>query len=265
MKRSAAGCAPLLLVIVAGPVRAQTRPLLTEEATTAPARTLVVEVGQDFMHDELNYQTDHRRDRLDGPLLRVVYSPADNVEMDLEWVSRVMAFNDPERGQISDWGDVSLRAKLRLVEGGVGRPTIGARFGMTLPQTTYLSSLGPNTIRMSAQILLSQSLGGGPMVHVNAGLALQDEVLRPHEQRDFLAYGLALEWPIGRARRVAWLAEVAGLRGKGMPGADAHGEVRVGARFGHGRVRWDAALRRGLEHADGTWGATAGLAWTVHR
>jgi hypothetical protein len=262
MKRHAA--AALVLISLAGAsARAQTRPLLTEEATTAVARTLVVEVGQDFMHDELNYQTDHRRDRLDGPTLRFVYSPADNVEMDLEWVSRVSAFGDPDRGQVSDWGDVSLRAKLRLVEGRAGAPTIAARFGMTLPQTTYLSSLGPNTIRMSAQMLLSQPLGGGLTLHVNAGLALQDEVLRPHEQRDFLAYGLALEWPVGRG--VALLGELAGLRGKGMSGVDAHTEMRLGARLGTGRVRWDAALRRGFAHADGTWGATAGLTWTRRR
>ena len=45
---------------------------------------------------------------------------------------------------------------------------------------------------------------------MNAGLLLYDEVLRPHEQRDFFVYGLALEWT-ARPAAVA--------RGGGRPGA----------------------------------------------
>jgi hypothetical protein len=29
------------------------------------------------------------------------------------------------------------------------------------------------------------------------------------------------------------------------------------------RLQWDAALRRGLAEADGDWGVTAGLSWTL--
>ena len=33
--------------------------------------------------------------------------------------------------------------------------------------------------------------------------------------------------------------------------------------LGRGRLRADAAVRRGLAAADGTWGLTAGLTWVV--
>ena len=56
---------------------------------------------------------------------------------------------------------------------------------------------------------------------------------------------------------------MAGRAGQGSPGADQSSEARAGVRYGHGRVRFDAAVRRGLLHADGTWGVTAGLAWTA--
>ncbi len=254
----------LAFVLLGGALAgAQTRPLQTEEATTAPAHTLVLEIGQDYLHAEPNYQTGGLRERLDGPTLRFVYSPADAVEFDLEWVSRVQAFDDPGRGHIADWGDVSLRAKVRFVDGGQARTTIGARFGVTLPETTYLSSLGPNTLRMSAQMLLSQPLGSGFILHANAGLALQDEIFRPHEQRDFLHFGLAAEARLAPAAAV--VAEIAGLVGRGAPGVDEHQEARLGVRLGQGRLRWDAALRRGLAKADGTWGATAGLTWAIRR
>ena len=59
------------------------------------------------------------------------------------------------------------------------------------------------------------------------------------------------------------VGEVAGRAGDGMPGADERSEARAGIRWRAGRIRWDAAVRRGLTAADGTWGVTAGLAWTI--
>jgi hypothetical protein len=58
---------------------------------------------------------------------------------------------------------------------------------------------------------------------------------------------------------LAVVAEWAGLAGSGMPGADAHSELRAGVRLGAGDWRADGALRRGLDDADGTWGLTAGV------
>jgi hypothetical protein len=248
----------VLLVGASGAV-AQTRPLLTEEATTAASGTVVLEVGGDAVRREPGFLTGGERDRLDAPALNVVFSPADNVEIDVGWVARVMAFDDPMLGDVSDWGDVSLRAKVRVVKGGRG-PTVSGRFGMTLPQTPFATGLAPNTIRMSAQLLATQRLARLTL-HANAGLALQDEVFRLHEQRDFLHYGLAGECRLGQ--RAAVMAELAGLAGRGYPGVDAHHELRVGVRLGGGRLRWDAALRRGLAKADGTWGLTAGLTWRL--
>jgi hypothetical protein len=256
------------LVACAGRALAQTRPLLTEPATTAPSGTLVLETGFDVIADEPSYVTGVERTRWDGPLLRLVYSPARNLELDVEWVARVGVWCEEGRGDIqsSDWGDVTLRAKWRIAEGGAGRPAIGARFGAVLPQTSYEDvdfnplGLGPNTVRAFVEGLLTQPAGRGRL-HVNAGLYLFDEVYRLHDQRDFVSYALAFEWPA--SRRLTLLAEVAGRAGDGEPGAEVRSEARAGLRFGSGRLKWDAALRRGIATADGTWGVTVGLAWTV--
>jgi hypothetical protein len=253
----------LLLLVAAGPSGpswADTRPFVTEEATTGPAGRIVFETGIDFIADEPNYLTGRLRDRWDGPLLRMVFSPADNVEMDLEWVTRVAVRGDPDFGNASDSGDVTLRAKVRLYDGSDRRPTLGARFTVALAETSFGDGLGPNTIRAQAQMLVTQPLGRA-RIHGNAGLLLFDEVLRPHEQRDFFSYGLALEAPFGR--RLALVGEVAGRAGKGSPGAEERSEARAGVRLALGRVTLDAAARRGLADADGTWGFTAGLAWII--
>jgi hypothetical protein len=247
------------LVLAAATSFAQTRPLLTEEAATARAGSLVLEAGAEMVSGEPNYLTSKRRDRWDAPVLRLVYSPADRVEIDLEWVGRVIARGDPDFGNVSDFGDVTLRAKVRFLEGAGGGPGLAARFAVTLPETSFGNGLGPNTLRTSAQMLFSTS--AGPLAfHANAGLAIQDEPLRAHEQRDFLAYGVAVGRAMGRA---AVVAEVAGLAGRGAPGADARSEARLGFRYGKGRIGCDAALRRGLSRAVGRWGFSAGLSWRI--
>jgi hypothetical protein len=98
---------------------------------------------------------------------------------------------------------------------------------------------------------------GRVTVDVNAGLFLHDDPTRLHDQLDFLSYGLAVRWAV----RPAWeiVAEVAGRAGEGQPGADQRSEARLGARYRRGRLRFDAALRRGLVSQQGTWGATVGL------
>ena len=264
MQRLSAALATIVLLLVglaqAAPATAQTRPLRTEAATTAERGRLDLEVGFDAIADEPNFLTGGERARLDLPILRLTYSPADNVELDLEWVSRVIAVDDPDFGDVSDWGDVSLRAKWRFAGASDGPATFGARFGITLPETSFGTGLGPNTLRMSAQ-LLATLRAGGARVHLNAGLAIQDDPLRAHEQRDFLQYGAALEVPLGASLEA--VAEVAGFAGNGAPGADERGEVRAGLRFGSETVRVDAALRRGLLDADGGWGGTAGITWRL--
>jgi hypothetical protein len=189
-----------------------------------------------------------------------VCSPADNVELDLEWTARVGAVSDPDFGDVSDWGDVVLRAKWRFLAEAPGRPALGARFGMKLPQTRVVEGLGPDSLRMAAQLLLSKSLGGLEL-HVNLGLAIQDRPLSAHSQSDFLAYGFAAGQRLGSRWKL--LAEVAGLAGNGAPGADERAEARFGFRFEQRRVAWDLAVRRGLTNADGEWGFTAGLTWTM--
>ena len=250
----------LAFAAAAASAAAQTEPMLTEEATSAPAGRIVLELGGDFVRGEPNYETRRPRDRWDGPRLRLVYAPAASVEIDLEWVAFVVTPDDADLGSVSDHGDVTLRTKLRFRDGGDTGPTFGARYTLTLPQTSFGQGLGPNTLRMSVQGLATLPVGA-LRLHGNAGLAIQDEVFRPHEQRDFLAYGVAAEWRVSPA--LAALAETAGLLGRGRPGTDAHSEARLGVRFGAGRWRGAAAVRRGLGDADGGWGATAGLTWVV--
>jgi hypothetical protein len=250
----------LLLFLAGSQVHAQTLPFTTEEADAGPKGRLTLEVGGAVIGAEPNFLTGGERTRWDGPLLRLVYCPADNVELDLEWTAGVGALDDPNFGDTSDWGDVVLRAKLRLQDQGPRRPEISARFLVTLPETDADHGLGPNTLRMAVQLLLSRSAGRFAL-HANAGLAVQDQVQELVSQDDFLAYGLSVQSRLGAGFSLG--AEVAGLAGKGSPGTDARHEARFGVRYGNGAWRWSAAVRRGLGPADGRWGLSAGLTTTL--
>lgn len=251
----------LATALAAGGAHAQTRPLQTEEATTAPAGRLLLEIGQDATRDEPNFLTGNPRNRFDGPALRLVWSPADNVEVDLEWVSWIAAPDDQDFEGAGDFGDVTLRTKLRFRDGGDRGPTFGARYVLTLPQTEYEEGLGPNTLRMSAQFLLTQPVGRARL-HLNAGLAIEDQPDREHFQRDLLAFGAALEAPVTERLRV--LGELAGKAGDGTPGTDERIEARLGVAWSASeRFGADLAVRRGLADADGTWGVTAGVRFVL--
>jgi hypothetical protein len=250
----------LLLWAVAWPALAQTRPLNTEPATTAPAGSLVFESGLDWISGEPNALTLAPRNRWDGPLLRLVYSPSANVELDLEWVAAVGVTGDPLFGSVTDAGDVTLRAKLRMMEARGSRPALAARFTVSLPETKEVQGLGPDMLRMSAQLLLTRSFATGA-VHANAGLLIQDLPRLTAEQVDFFAWGVAVERRLGR--RALVLAEAAGRSGPEEPEARSRAEARTGVRLGRGRLRADLAVRRGLTSADGNWGFTAGFSYRI--
>lgn len=222
---------------------------------TAKAGSISFETGGDFTRSVPNFITGQARDRIDAPLLRLVFSPADPVEIDVEWVGRVVALKDPTFGTVSDFGDVTLRCKTR-VWGPARGAALAARFAVSLPETNEARGLGPNALRMSADLLFTRTFDKG-RVHANAGLALQDRPLQAHAQSDFFAYGLAAERAL--STRLTAVAEIAGLTGKGAPGADERSEVRAGLRFSVGKAVVDGAARVGLAAADGGFGFTAGL------
>lgn len=250
------------LLVAALPLAAaaQTRPLQTEEAATAAAGRIALELGAAFQAAQPSFLGGLPRDRWDAPVLNLVYSPAGNVEIDLEWVGRVIAVDDPRFGTVSDFGDVTLRSKVRLLAEAAGRPALAARFAVTLPETNQAKGLGPNTNRVAAQLLLTRTAGRARL-HLNGGIAIHDRVFEPHSQSDLFAYGAALELKLGA--RTALLGEVAGRAGQGAPVIDRTREARLGIRVMRRRVAWDAALRRGIGDADGDWGFTAGLTLTA--
>lgn len=208
------------------------------------------------------------RTRVDGPIFRLLYVPSDRAEFSAEVNAQTYAINDPRYGKtISDFGDATLRAKLGLAKGEPSaRPAAALQFEVTLPNTSFGNGLGPNTLRFASTLLLGYkrekiTLNG------SAGLSIQDEPLRQHEQRDFVALSASIAYKASENYEI--FADTGGYFGDGVPGAIAQREARLGVQnhrtlFGRSTTLFLAG-RRGLVDFQGKWGVVFGLTTVIRQ
>jgi len=259
------------LALIGSTVSAQTGPMLTPSAFIEAPGHLGLDLLGMTIGKEPNWLTYaesgviQERTRIDGPIIRINYVPSARAEFQIEWNTQTYAVKDPRyQTTISDWGDVTLRAKLGLKKGESGAsPAIATQFEVTLPNTSFGNGLGPNTIRLAAVLLMGYKVDKLTL-EGNAGLAIQDEPLRAHEQRDFLslsgsiAYQVADHWEL--------FVDAGGFLGTGTPGAIAKREARGGLQYHHSMFgkesKFYLGARRGLVDFTGDWGVVAGL--TTH-
>lgn len=262
----------LALAVLTSSAFAQTGPMLTPSAFLDLPGHLGLDVLGLTIGKEPNYLTYSEkniiqpRTRIDGPVFRLYYTPSDRAEFTAEWNAQTFAIKDPRFGKnISDFGDATLRAKLGLAKGEVSAsPAVAVQFEVTLPNTSFGNGLGPNTIRLASVLLVGYkteklTLNG------SGGIAIQDEPLRPHEQRDFGVFSGGFTYKATDSLDV--FADAGGYFGSGVPGAIAKREARAGVlyhreTFGYPSTLYLAA-RRGLVDFQGTWGVVAGFSSTI--
>ncbi len=262
----------LALVVLGSSASAQTGPMLTPSAfLEAPGHFGLDVLGQ-TIGKEPNYLSYAEsgayllRTRIDGPVFRLYYAPSARAEFAAEFNAQTFAMDDPRyQTTISDYGDATLRAKLGLAKGEVSAsPAVALQFEVTLPITSFGNGLGPNTLRMDSVLLLGYkteklTLGG------RAGLAILDEPLRAHEQRDFFSVSGSIAYKV--SEHFEAFADIGGYVGDGTPGAVAKREVRAGLQnhrtmFGKQSSLYIAG-RRGLVDFTGTWGVVAGFSTAI--
>jgi hypothetical protein len=258
----------LAAVALASSAAAQTGPMLTPSAFIADPGHVGFDVFGLTIGKEPNYLSYSEkgvlqlRTRVDGPVVRLTYVPSARAEFTAEFNAQTFAISDPRYNKtISDFGDATLRAKLGLAKGEVGaKPAVAAQFEVTLPNTSFGNGLGPNTIRLAASLLAGYKTEKFS-INGNAGLSIQDEPLRQHEQRDFFSLSASAAYKATSSLDV--FGDIGGYLGDGVPGAIAKRELRVGveyhrAMFGRASSVYLAG-RRGLVDFQGKWGVVAGF------
>jgi hypothetical protein len=158
--------------------------------------------------------------------------------------------------------DVTIGTKIRLVPEAPGRPAIGFRFSVRLPNAKHESGLGQDTTDFSAALLAGKTFASLRVV-ANAGFTIMSEPLDATRQNDVLTYGLSATGHI--SRRAELVGEVNGRWStrNGIPpvGTESRGTVTFGARLTQGAARWDAAAVVGTTPIDPTFGVKVGLTY----
>ena len=207
------------------------------------------------------------RTRVDAPVFRLHYVPSERAEFTAEFNAQTFAVQDPRyKKTISDFGDVTLRAKLGLAKGEVSAsPAVALQFDVTLPNTSFGNGLGPNTFRFSAGHVAGYKTDK-VTVNGNVGIAIADEPLRLHEQRDFATLSGSIAYKVTDSMEV--FADAGGYFGEGVPGVIAKREARSGLTYRRSLLGHDSSLyvagRRGLVDFQGKWGVVAGITTAIH-
>lgn len=260
------------LVALASGVFAQTGPMITPSAFIEAPGHFGLDVLGLTIGKEPNYLTYAEkgtivpRTRIDGPVFRLYYVPSERAEFAVEFNAQTFAVNDPRyKATISDFGNATLRAKLGFAKGETSKaPAVAVQFQVTLPNTSFGNGLDSNTLRFESTFLLGYkteklTLNG------SLGIAIQDEPLRLHEQRDFVALSGGVSYKM--TETLDAFADAGGYFGDGVPGAIAKREARAGVQYHHTTFGYPttiyAAGRRGLVDFQGKWGVVVGFSTTI--
>ena len=274
MKRFLPGLC-LLFVIWSTPAAAQSRPLVTDDAETVPAGSILVEAGFDVQRG-VTYPVSG----LTGNLTRVgtfglsfgVSSIAEiQIDGGIRDVLSITARNpdaplaymlDALGESTSDFEDLRIGAKVRFAQETATRPSFAIRFSTKLPNASNESGLGMDTQDFHFGIALAKTVESVRVVG-NAGFAILPDAVRGDRQNDVIEYGVSI------ARAVRSGVEVVGelngrlnTRGGGpSAGTESRSMIRLGARATHGPVRIDGAFLLGITEYDPSWGFSTGLTW----
>ena len=258
-----------------GRADAQQRPLVTEDPETIGSGLVLLEAGFDHLREAVYPVSGLTGNLLRVPTLGVSFGVSSIAEIQIDGglynrltvTSRdvnapLAAMLDFTGDQTSDFEDMVIGTKLRLLSETAGRPAIGVRFATKLPNASNESGLGLDTTDFYGSLLVGKTVQSIRVVG-NVGMAILGDPTRGDRQNDVLTYGFSL------ARAVAQGLEVVGevngrldvRDGEPPPGTDTRGAFRLGGRFTRGTVRLDGGVILGMTARDPSFGFTAGLTW----
>ena len=266
-----------LLVGVAGPAWAQSRPLATEDPETVGQGQILLEAGLDYRHGESFLASGLKGNlwKLGTFGLSVGVSSIAELQLDggIRNRLRITSQSDAplsdmlalDGNSTSDVEDLVIGAKVRFLTEGQNRPSMAFRFATRLPNAGNESGLGLDTTDFAAGFAVAKTIQSIRVVG-NFGAAILSDPVRGDRQNDVFTYGISVARAVRTGLEV--VAEVNGRAntrsGTAIAGTESRSMMRVGSRFTHGAVRLDAALLFGISEPDPSWGITTGLTWVFN-
>ena len=271
----------MLLIVaalsMAGIVRAQQRPLITEDVDIIPPGSMRLEVGVDFMQNAKFPVSGLTGDLTRAGVIGVNIGLAPNVEIQIEGVAQnFLSINSrgpsaipltlaPGANSTNDFGDFTLWTKIKLRKETAHVPSLGFRFGVQLPNSNQGTGIGLNQTNAYGQILVGKKFGHNARVNTfgNLGIGILTAPTQFFTQNDVITYGLAGIVRINKQFNVA--GEVNGRAntrpGSGPLGTESQGEARLGMQIRASGLRFDFAGIKGLTNRSPRSGITVGVTY----
>jgi hypothetical protein len=266
----------VVCALVAAPVRAQQRPLVTEDPEVVGAGLVLIEGGVDYNRDILFPVSGLKGNLLRLPTVGVSFGLSSIAELQIDGgIYDRLAIKGfgvgpaPLANQLDITGDsthdvedIVVATKIRIGAETPSRPALGIRFATRLPNASNESGLGLDTTDFYVQALIGKTVQSVRVVG-NIGLGILGEPTRGDDQNDVLLYGLSFARAVREGIEV--VGEVNGrasTRGGTPPvGTESRSTMRVGGRITRGTVRIDAGVLIGITSRDPGFGFTAGATW----
>ena len=269
--------AVLSLMLFAGPASAQQRPLVTEDPEPIGAGRVLLEGGVDIAHDYQNTVSGLKGNLISVPTIGISIGLSSIAEFQIDGgiynslnITARNA-NAPLASLLTVTGDSThdvsnavLATKIRILAETGSRPAVGIRFATKLPNASNEKGIDLDTTDVSGTLLLAKTvqsirvvgnLGAGILTNPTSGIG----------QNDVFLYGLSF------ARAVTQEAELVGelngrvsTRSNAFTGTENRGILKIGGRYTHGPVRFDAGVFLGLTTIDPTIGFTAGFTYVFN-
>ena len=265
----------VLSLALAAPAAAQQRPLVTEDPETIGSGLILFEGGFDVQREVFFPVSGLTGDLVRLPTLGLSFGLSSIAELQIDG-GLYNRLNVNERANAplssmldftgettSDFEDIVIGTKVRLLSETSGRPAIGGRFATKLPNASNENGIGLDTTDFYASLLMGKTVQSIRIVG-NAGLGILGDPTRGDRQGDVLTYGFSV------ARAVRQGVEIVGeINGRlqtqedetAPPGSDTRAAMRVGGRFTHRTVRFDGGIIVGMTSRDPSFGFTAGVTW----
>jgi hypothetical protein len=259
-----------VLLAISFPLRAQQRPLKTDDAELLKTGRVRVETGIEFLQGQCYSLSgmcgDLTRIGVAGIQVGVGEYAEFNISGVFQDVFSVSSRTDQppippsfNGDSTSDFGNLVLATKLKLAGEKGRRPAMAFKFAVELPNAKHDSGLGTNETEFYASLLFKKKLGR-PYFLGELGFAILDSPVLQGRQTDPLTYGLAAIVPVSRTVNI--VAEINGRQGPPRRlGNENKSQARAGIQFWTGRIRWDLAASAGIKRFDPDTGIVVGASY----
>jgi hypothetical protein len=270
-------CVVCVLSAFARPASAQQRPLITEDPEPIGAGRVLLEGGVDLAHDYQNPVSGLKGNLVSVPTIGVSVGLSSIAELQIDgaiYNSLSITSRNPNAPLASlltvtgdsthDIANAVIATKIRIVAETASRPAVGIRFATKLPNASNEKGIDLDTTDVSGALLLAKTVQSIRVV-ANVGAGILTNPTSGVGQNDVFLYGLSF------ARAVTQATELVGelngrvsTRTSAFPGTETRGLLKIGGRYTHGPVRFDAGVFFGTTTIDPTIGVTAGFTYVFN-